>query len=102
MNKSNVEPIVCEECHHVNVVYRKEFERRDKESYHYKLEPAVASALRYWCRGYGTYNTGISMMLYELEKLKSSATKNLISKIPVSSVDDRIAQSYMEKESKSQ
>jgi hypothetical protein len=87
----NVEPIVCQHCGGVNAIEAKPFHRRSRNDKHMWLEDAVFYSLKARCSPYHSFNNGISMILYELDKYRMMDNKTMLrTTIPVRSLDDEI------------
>jgi hypothetical protein len=90
----NVEPIVCSKCGWVNTIEAKPFSRRSKKDKHMWLEEEVFLSLKTKCIPYHSFNNGISMLMYELDKYRTMNSKDRIrNTIQVRSLDDEITNS---------
>lgn len=91
---SEYEYIVCEACHHVNIVKNKQFERRDESPHSFRLDKPTFEALDHYGAGKGgNWNNKIANLCYDAEQKKLRDAQLLLRQKEVKSFDARSVQS---------
>lgn len=70
-NLERTEIFVCKRCGNAAILSKIPFERQKKHMRQFSLDDNVLFALKRYCVPYGSINNGLSMLLYQVQKLES-------------------------------